>query len=182
MTGLSDPQVTAAIIGGFIVLLTFAGGHIITQRSATDERRRERYSAAYQDLVAWAELPYRVRRRTGDGPDDLAALASHIHDLQERLACHTAWTASDCPRVGRWYAAALSAVKSRAAPAIAAAWSSPAIAVPTDMMIGDLGADCTTALALAAEAVAHPFGLRRFDLIRQLKLEDRSSVIRAPRP
>lgn len=58
--------------------------------------RRDRYVQVVSTLVAKAELPYRVRRRTDDSPETLAALASRIHDLQEQLVVDETWVAADC--------------------------------------------------------------------------------------
>ena len=49
--------------------------------------RRQRYLEAVQTLVAWTEIPYRVRRRAGNNP---ATLANRGHNLPKRLAYHQA--------------------------------------------------------------------------------------------
>ena len=40
---------------------------------------------ATRQLVAYAEYPYRIRRRTSDDPEELGRLAKLGHDIQEAL-------------------------------------------------------------------------------------------------
>ncbi|MEU8867839.1 hypothetical protein [Streptomyces umbrinus] len=46
-------------------------------------------------LVARIEYPYRIRRRTGDAPEVLNALAGAGRDLEERLAETRAWISTE---------------------------------------------------------------------------------------
>jgi len=48
------------------------------------ENRRQGYAAAVEAVVAWAEYPFRIRRRTSDDPATLSDLANLGHELQER--------------------------------------------------------------------------------------------------
>lgn len=165
-----------AIIGAAALVVATTIGEIIATLRSTNERRRKQYATAYADLVAWTEIPYRIRRRTGDGPDELAALASVVHELQERTACHRAWTALDSKGAGRCYAAALAEIKARTRPEIEAAWNSPPISGPTGMTIGDLDIACTSELEHVATVFAHQFGFRRIHRRSRHELESEARM------
>ena len=95
---------------------------IFTRVNEATNRRRDRYAEAVQTLVAWTEFPYRVRRRTDDDPATLTTLANHGHDLQERLALHEAWIATEHPALAQTYAAARATLDHLVGPLIGEAW------------------------------------------------------------
>jgi hypothetical protein len=175
----TEPTIVAAAVTAAVTLVVFVAGALVNQRAALNKARRERYANAYRDLVAWTELPYRIRRRTSDSPEVLADLAAQFHDLQERIACDSAWIRSDHTPVGRWFAGTTAALKRRCAPAIAEAWKQPPVAGPDGMVLGDIGLDVTELLEFAATVVAYPFTARRFDPFRKLTLEDAAAKIRS---
>lgn len=131
-------------LGGVLVGLVAAIVlHAVTSHldrsAARRDERRVRYAEAVSTLVAWAEFPYRVRRRTSDEPETLAALAAIGHDLQEKLACHEAWIAADDPTIAITYLEARDKLGPTVAAALENAWTSPHVAGPADMVLGDRG-------------------------------------------
>jgi hypothetical protein len=64
-----------ALIGFTGVLATVTITTVAGRWAQATNRRRDAYAAAIATLVAWAEYPYRIRRRTSDDPVELARLA-----------------------------------------------------------------------------------------------------------
>ena len=94
-------------------------------RSGQD-RRRSLYSDAYRTAMAWAEMVYRVKRRSEGSAD---AIVARFHDLQEQIAYHQGWLMTEAPELGRSYARLVRAVREEAEPHIQQAWQEP-IAAP----------------------------------------------------
>ena len=137
---------------------------LVTRANEAANRRRERYAQAVETLVAWTEFPYRVRRRADDNPATLAALANHGHDIQERLACHQVWIATDHPNLAHTYAETRAALDQAIGPAISSAWDSAAITKATDMNLNGWGPDtkCRKVITDLQHEIEKRFGLRRF--------------------
>lgn len=148
MSIIAAPATTAAQntdgFGGIVVALVLAiVGHAITSHldraAAIRDERRVRYAEAVSTLVAWAEFPYRVRRRTSNTPETLADLASIGHDLQEKLARHESWIAADDPTVAIAYLVARGKLGSAVAEALETAWRSSPIGDAAEMVLGRWG-------------------------------------------
>lgn len=134
----------------------------VTQASKALDRKRERYANAVSTLVAWAEFPYRVRRRTADDPPEIGALASMGHDIQERLAGHQAWMGSENAKVAKVYQEATKTLRSLVGVALREAWEMPAASTPAAMNLGKWGPakDCEKPISDVTEAIAARFKLR----------------------
>ncbi|MGD0881478.1 MAG: hypothetical protein ABSB09_07915 [Acidimicrobiales bacterium] len=146
-----------------VAVLTAACTLVLNHLGAAADRRRDRYAQAVQTLVAWVEFPYRVRRRTDDAPATLASLADVGHDIQERLACHEAWIATEKPAVARKYASVRVALGEAVGPAVAEAWSLPPVTAPEQMILGNWGPAAASKPLIASLQlqIEHRFGLRR---------------------
>lgn len=155
----------AADIGVPVVVaaLTAIVTTVAARASEATNRRRDRYAEAVATLVAWIEFPYRVRRRTCDEPAALSALAGHAHDLQERLACHQTWIATEHPAVAEAYARARATITACVGPAIAEAWAAPPVTSAAGMNLGDWGpaGACHDALLEVQHGIEQRFGYRR---------------------
>ena len=149
--------VPAAAVLGAIASRAFA------RMSETADRRRNRYAEAVQTLVAWTEYPYRVRRRTDDDPATLTALANHGHDLQERLALHQAWIATEHPALANTYAEARATLNRLVSPLISDAWDHAPATRAAGMNLGGWGQsdECHEAIANVQTAIQNRFGARR---------------------
>jgi hypothetical protein len=123
------------------VIVTAVLGTVFGRWAQATDRRRVEYAAAVTTLFAWAEYPYRIRRRTSNEPAELARLANIGHDLQERLRCHQTWIITESPRVAMVYARVLKTVSGRAGPAAKDAWNSPPVIRPEQMNLNGWGPD-----------------------------------------
>ena len=109
---------------------------MLDRSAARSERVRQGYADATRALVAFAEFPYRIRRRTSDDPETLAALASLGHEMQESLACHQGWVAGEHPVMLKLYEQLLAEMRSAVGPAANAAWGEVPIRSPQAMVLG----------------------------------------------
>lgn len=153
----------SVVIPVAVAALTMIVTLVFTRVSDAANRRRDRYAAAVATLVAWVELPYRIRRRTDDAPETLARLAEVGHALQEQLACHEAWISTENARVAAVYAQALRSIRPLVGTAMEEAWNSPAVTTPSGMVLGEWGPGkaCAPAIAAFKTATTTRFGWSR---------------------
>lgn len=89
-------------------------------------------------MTAWGEYPWRIRRRTSDQPEVLAALADRGHDLQEALADREAWCAAEHEVMGQLMAHLRTQLSVPLRPAIEKAWAeTDLITEGADMNLSD---------------------------------------------
>jgi len=144
------------------VIVTAAVSAIGGRWAQATNRRRDAYAAAVKTLVAWAEYPYRIRRRTCDDPAELARLVGIGHDLQEQLRCHQTWIATESPWVAGIYREALAAITAQVAPACNDAWASQPITTGAGMNLDGWGPhDILPSILRLQSAIACRFGWRR---------------------
>lgn len=127
-------------------------------------RRREEYGAAAKVLTAWAEYPYRVRRRTSEDKDTLSALAARGHDLQELLADRAAWCAAEHPVMGRLFAHLQAELSRHVGPAVSTAWGEGPVVTAKDMVLNGsfvVNARTPELHACFVACVRERFGVRR---------------------
>ena len=148
---------SAAVLGAIVTMF-------LTRANEATNRRRDRYAEAVQTLVAWTEFPYRVRRRTNDIPSTLTALANHGHDLQERLALHQTWIATEHPALADTYAEARATLDRLVGPLINEAWDRAPVTRASGMNLGGWGPsdECREAIAKVQRDIQNRFGFRRF--------------------
>ncbi|WP_188943616.1 hypothetical protein [Nakamurella endophytica] len=152
--------VVTAVLGSSVVagLLTA----FLTGLRGLATARRDQYAAAIESLVAWAEYPYRVRRRVDDAPETLSRLAGLGSDLQESVSRHRAWVGAESPAVGEELGRAIEALRSRIGPAIAEAWRSGPVTSAAEMIVAPFGpGDLSPGLDRLHSAIKWRFGLRR---------------------
>lgn len=110
------PAVAAGIAAITIALINF----LYSQWASRVDRRRHLYSEAYKAAMAWVEMLYRVRRRgEGTGND----LVERFHVLQETIAYHEGWLATESPALARSYCKLIDAVRDAVSPLIKQAWT-----------------------------------------------------------
>ena len=146
----------AAVVGALVTAL-------VTRINDTTNRRRDRYAEAVQTLVAWSEFPYRVRRRTDDSPETLTALADRGHDIQERLALHQAWIATEHPALASTYAETRASLNEHVGPLISEAWECRPITDTSAMNLGGWGPgdESREAIIQLQYEIQGRFGFRR---------------------
>lgn len=163
LASIPSTVATLVVLPVLVAALTAAATMLVTRAGEATNRRRDRYAAAVETLVAWIEFPYRVRRRTDDEAETLHALADLGHQLQERLACHQAWIATEHAELARVYERTRHEVAGVAGPAITEAWNTGPACKPGDMNLGAWGpaAACQEALAGLQSEIENRFGVRR---------------------
>lgn len=125
-------------------------------------KRREGYSLATRALVARAEYPYRVRRRTSDSSETLSALSQLGSDIQEQLVAARIWVSIESPRLGKIYLHTITELDATIFPATQDAWSLPPIACGNQMNLNGWGpGNQHEHIAAFEHAVQWRFGLRR---------------------
>jgi hypothetical protein len=153
-----------------IVGLTLLGSSVIAglvttvlgNLRAAATARREGYARAVKSLIARSEYPYRVRRRTSDEPEVLAALVERGHDLQEQIAACRTWVTSEHHALGALFEQALSRIDAEAGPFTSQAWKSDPIATAAGMNLNGWGpGDQWPSLLALERAIAYRFGWRR---------------------
>lgn len=151
------------VVPVLVAALTAAATMIVTRSGEAANRRRDRYAEAVQTLVAWIEFPYRVKRRTDDAAATLTTLAGLGHDLQERLACHQAWIATEHPQLAETYAQTLATITAAVGPAITDAWNTAPTEKAADMNLGAWGpaGACQQAVTDLQHQIENRFGVRR---------------------
>ena len=153
---------TVAVIGLIATLAAAAISFALNRWSATTTARREGYAAATQELVAWAEYPYRIKRRTSDTPEVLTALADRGHTYQEALRYRETWIRSEDPWVAKVFADIRTELGAVVGPSCAEAWQAEPIMAAADMNLGPWGPNGVDAhIARFERAVAFRFGWRR---------------------
>lgn len=172
MNGLAvvEPDSVSAPLQIFLALI--AGGvlgSVVTRAidaiGQAAERRRDRYADTVGHLVAWMEVPYRIRRRVDDTPETLARLADAIHDLQEHLANDRGWVTSENHATASRYRDACDETRKVVQVLAQAAWALPPADAPTRMNVDDLPPIDRTAADRAIDryrtSIAWRFGWRR---------------------
>lgn len=137
-------------------------GTLLGNARANATVRRDRFAQVVGCLVAWAEYPYRIRRRIDDEPSTLTALANHGHTLQEQLAESEAWVAAESQAVSMVFDSCLAELRARVSPACVAAWQVPPVSTAPEMVLGDTGSESVDHIVGRMEiAVIYRFGYRR---------------------
>lgn len=166
-----EPATSPWIIAGLTLLGSSVIAGLVTtvlgNFRAAATARREGYALAVRTLIARSEYPYRVRRRTSDEPEVLAALVERGHDLQEQLAACRTWVASEHQALGALFEQALSRIDAEAAPFTSEAWKSRAITTAAGMNLNGWGpGDQWPHLHTLERAIAYRFGWRRLFPVR----------------
>ncbi|MFC7447402.1 hypothetical protein [Rhodococcus daqingensis] len=162
MTDLSDlVQVIPLALGSSVLGGLLTAGIAGLRESAG--KRREGYALATRTLVARAEYPYRVRRRTSDNAETLTSLAKLGSDLQEQLAASRIWVGTESPRLGKIYVQTVTDIDAAVGPATQDAWSLPPITSGNQMNLNGWGPGGSPHDHITAfeRAVRWRFGIRR---------------------
>ena len=149
--------VLAAAIAAFATILL----HWSNQREVRRGRQRALCGKAISEVLAWLELPYRIRRRVDDAPDTLRGLVDRMHKLQESLLFYRGWLQVELPEAHEEYLSLVAAVKAAASSAIQEAWQSLPSSEAKQMNIGEFQIDRTAVeahLTRLAAIVRERFG------------------------
>jgi hypothetical protein len=138
--------------------LTFALG----RWADTREKRRAGYAGTTRELVAWAEYPYRIKRRTSNDAEVLAALTDKGHAHQEAVRYRGAWIRTE----NHWVAEVFESVRADLGAVLGAscndAWKGDPTAKAEDMVLAGWGPKGFDGhIERFEKAVAFRFGWRR---------------------
>jgi hypothetical protein len=115
-------------------------GVVASSFLAAAETRRQGYAAAVGAVLAWAEYPYRIRRRTSDDAATLTTLANLGHDLQERRARCLAWVAGENTAVYEVFLLNMKHLDATLGPLAGDAWNTPPVTAGSGMVLSGWGA------------------------------------------
>lgn len=149
-----------AVLGASLLAAVLTS--VLTGLRGLATARRDNYAAVVESVVAWAEYPYRVRRRTDDEPATMTRLVELGSDLQENVARRRAWVETESPAVGEEIGRVIENVRSRVGPSIAEAWRTPPVTSAAGMNVSPFGpGDLSQELDRLHGAIKWRFGLRR---------------------
>jgi hypothetical protein len=110
-----------AIFGAALVaLLTYA----LNRRAARRERRALAFGEALSVVEDYAEMPYRIRRRTGS-PEGRHQLTEEVSRIYSRLAFHQALLDIEAPAVAAAYRHLANEARAEVGAQMKTAWQKP---------------------------------------------------------
>lgn len=139
--GLIGPAVIAAIVSAVVTLV------IAWRRDWLDERarRREMFAEAFSAYTAYKELPFVVRRRRPDRPEEeRLRISKALREIQERLSFFTTWMQLEHPEVGQVFDRLVSELRRVAGGEIHRAWTLDPVQADAEMNIGDVDLSALT--------------------------------------
>lgn len=161
-TELVGVPLAVAVIGLVGTAAAAAIAFALNRWSDTVSRRRDGYASATRELVAWAEYPYRIKRRASDTPGELTRLANIGHELQEALRYRETWIASESIWVAKVFTEVRAALAAEVGAACAAAWDSTPVTGAAGMNLNGWGpAGVDAQIKRFERAVRFRFGWRR---------------------
>lgn len=131
-----------AVIGMLGAVGAAAVAFALARISEASARRRDGYAEATRELLAWAEYPYRIKRRTGDDALTLTRLADLGHELQESLRYREAWISAESSWVAEVFIEVRSELGAVVGPCCTDAWTSPPISSARGMNLDGWGHRC----------------------------------------
>jgi hypothetical protein len=132
---LLGSAVVAALVSAAVGLIT----QHWTARLQVAARRRELYAKALEACVAYRELPYAIRRRRKDQPEEERVRLSEIlRTIQQQLAFYAAWIESESPYVAVGYRALIQATRRLAGSQMHAAWEAAASHTDAEMNVAGI--------------------------------------------
>ncbi|GIF40147.1 hypothetical protein BC793_108102 [Actinoplanes xinjiangensis] len=110
-----------AIVGAALTALLTYG---LNQRSARRERRARAFGEALSVIEDYAEMPYRIRRRSGT-VEARQQLTEEVSRIYSRLAFHQALLDIEAPAVAAAYRLLANEAKAEVGEQMKAAWQKP---------------------------------------------------------
>ena len=132
--------VMAAAIGGAVSLVALALNAIMGGWRDRIARQRQEFSKAFTACVAYEELPYVIRRRRSNAPqDERIRISSELNMIQREIAYYSAWLATESQEVSKAYETLVAKLRDIAGAKIREAWLTPPIDSDSGMNMPDLG-------------------------------------------
>lgn len=169
-TDSSVPAATTASVGAggdlILVLLTGAvaaaavtglvNSLLATRSTRIEEQSRVRVTMAeaFQAYADYKELPYAIRRRRIDRPEDeRIRLSEELRKIQSRLSYYQAWSQGESTQLGAAYAGLIAEARRVAGTAMRDAWLDSGSEHDRDMNIGADRVDLTSLAAAEDEYI-----------------------------
>lgn len=118
-----------AIVGAALTALLTYG---LNQNAARRERRARTFGEALSVIEDYAEMPYRIRRRTGSAEGRLR-LTEEVSRIYSRLAFHQALLDIEAPAVAGAYRTLANEAKSEVGDQMKEAWQKPVRTTDAEM-------------------------------------------------
>jgi hypothetical protein len=153
-----------AIVGMAGIVIGAIVTWMLARRGEAVDRRRSGYATAMDALVAYAEYPYRLRRRTSDDGATLERLAELGHDTQQALRRSEAWIAGESRKAVRIFDEVRVALQPVLGTSCNEAWNSSPVAAASEMNLDGWGPSAAIVdgqLARFKATIASRFGWRR---------------------
>jgi hypothetical protein len=146
--------IVAVITGGGVVIAA-AVTYGLTQRAGRRERQAKEFAEALIAIEEYANMPYRIRRRSSDARHEISA---ELDKIQSQIAFQHAWLQIEALEVAAAYDRLVRAARSEAGEQMKKAWIQPPPTSDEEMSLG--GAypraeldtarrDCITAMCIA---------------------------------
>jgi hypothetical protein len=160
----------AVIVAPSAVLLIGVITLLVNSERAERRRRRDLYARGLSVGLAYAEMPFEIRRRRHE-PDQRSAervrLASRFSEIQAELAvCHALIVAEGNQAVADAYTAYVAVTRKIAGGAARAAWTDEPITTDSDINMPDLNHEL------------RPLAINRDVYVEQMRLACRSPLVR----
>ncbi|GAA2212485.1 hypothetical protein GCM10009850_079470 [Nonomuraea monospora] len=124
----------AAIIALGGAVLTATVTYALNQRTARRERQARSFAEALAAIEEYAEMPYRIRRRTRS-EEGRYELSEKISDVQARMAFHQAWLSIESVDLGNAYKELVAMAKKQAGGQMKEAWKEPILTRDAQMIL-----------------------------------------------
>jgi hypothetical protein len=122
-----------AILGtALIALLTYE----LNRRASRRERRALAFGEALSVIEDYAEMPYRIRRRSGT-PEGRQQLTEEVSRIYSRLAFHQALLDIEAPEVAAAYRRLANEAKAEVGAQMKAAWQKPLRTTDAEMNLNE---------------------------------------------
>lgn len=128
-----DATVQAAVLASTIAAGGTVAGYLANQSRSRRERKATAFAEALTAVRQFYDFPYKVWRRTDDGPETRARLSDEHSATATQATFQLAWLQVDSPVVGEAYQAVIDAMRDERRANYALAWQTPPIADAADL-------------------------------------------------
>ncbi|WP_045747365.1 hypothetical protein [Actinoplanes rectilineatus] len=131
-TTAQTTAVLAPVIAIFGAALTALLTYALNRQAARRERRAQAFGEALSVVEDYAEMPYRIRRRSGT-PEARQKLTEEVSRIYSRLAYHQALLDIEAPRVAAAYRLLANEAKAEVGEQMKKAWQKPVRTTDAEM-------------------------------------------------
>lgn len=122
----------AALLAALVAIVTYIWQRLAKHRDVL----RDLFSEALRAVADYQELPYLVRRRSGESPMKASELIFHASDIQTRLDYFSARLRLESPQLGDAYSGLVRTVRQESGAHISEAWNEDRLTGDKEMPLG----------------------------------------------